>query len=83
MAEKEITFHNNADIKVQAQIYSGRTLVSTCLAAAGETYTMAVESTRYDIFFKDGATGWVIARALDSETKSFTLNHLNGRYTIT
>ncbi len=83
MAEQEITFHNNAEIKVQAQVYTGRTLVSTCLAAPGEIRTMPVRSTRYDIFFKDGATGWVIARRLDSEIKSFTLSLLNGRYTIT
>lgn len=83
MSENEITFHNNAAIKVQAQIYNGRTLVSTCMAASGEVHQMAVASTRYDIFFKDGATGWVIARLLNSEIKSFTLSHLEGRYTIT
>ncbi len=42
MAEQEITFHNNAEIKVQAQVYTGRTLVSTCLAAPGEIRTMPV-----------------------------------------
>lgn len=83
MAEDVITFHNRAEIRVQAQIYAGRTLVGTCLANPGEIHTLPVESMRYDIFLKDGATGWVIARKLDSEIRTFTLSRLNGRYTIT
>ena len=32
MVETEIPFHNKTEIRVQAQIYAGRTLVSTCAA---------------------------------------------------
>lgn len=82
MTEKEITFHNKAEIKVQAQVYTGRALVDTCVAASGEIRTLSVELTRYDVFFRDGATGWVIARVLDSQIERFTLSQFNGRYTV-
>jgi hypothetical protein len=83
MAEIEVTFHNEAEIRVQAQIFAGRTLVSTCVAGPGEIHILPAESVRYDIFFKNGATGWEIARQLDSEAKTLTLNHHKGRYVIT
>lgn len=83
MAETEITFYNKAGIRVQAQIFSGSTLVSTCVAGPGEIGVLPAESLRYDIYLKNGATGWVIARQLDSEAKTLTLSQLNGRYVIT
>ncbi len=83
MTDTEITFHNRIDLKVQAQIFIGRTLVSTCLAGPGETQVLRAKSERYDIFLKNGATGWEIARKLNSEAKTFTLSQQKGRYIIT
>ena len=83
MTETKITFHNRVEIKVQAQIYTGRTLVSTCLAGPGETHILPAKSVRYDIFLKNGATGWEIGRKLNSEAKTFTLSRQKGRYVIT
>jgi hypothetical protein len=82
MVETEITFHNETEIRVQAQIFVGRTLISTCVADPGEIRILPAKSLRYDIFFKNGATGWEIARKLDSDTKSFTLSQHKRRYTI-
>jgi hypothetical protein len=82
MPEAEITIQNTTESKVHAQIFAGRTLVSTCVAGPGETCILLVTSLRYDVFFKDGATGWEIARKLDSVAKSFVLSQHNGRYTI-
>lgn len=83
MTEIEITFHNRIEIKVQAQVFTGRTLVSTCVAGPGETRSLPVKSIRYDIFLKNGATGWEIARKLGSEAKTLTLSQQKGRYVIT
>lgn len=83
MIGTEITFHNKTAIKVQAQIFNGRTLLSTCLAGPGEMHTLPDEAAPYDVYFKDGATGWKVARDLDSEAKSFTLSKVNGRYMLT
>jgi hypothetical protein len=83
MAETEITFHNQAEIRVQAQIFTGSTLVSTCVAAPGESRTLPAEALPYDIYLKDSATGWVLARRLDSEAKTLTLSRPKGRYLIT
>jgi hypothetical protein len=82
MVETAITFHNETDIRVQAQIYAGRTLVSTCVADPGEIRALSAKSSRYDVFFKNGATGWEIARKLDTDTKNFTLSQDKSRYTI-
>lgn len=82
MVETEITFHNETEIRVQAQIFVGRTLISTCVADPGEIRILPAKSLRYDIFFKNGATGWEIARKLDSDAKSFTLSQSKKRYTI-
>ena len=82
MVEAAITFHNKTEMRVQAQIFAGRTLVSTCVAGASETRILPTKSLRYDIFFKNGATGWEIACKLDSEANTFTLSHHKGRYTI-
>jgi hypothetical protein len=67
---------------VQAQIYAGRTLVSTCMAEPGEICALSAESMHYDVFFKNGATGWEIARKIDSDMKKFTLSQDKSRYTI-
>jgi hypothetical protein len=84
MLKSEITFHNKSEIKALAQIFTGRTLVSTCLAGPGETCILPTESARYDIFLRNGATGWEIARKLDSEAKTLTLmKQREGWYVIT
>lgn len=83
MAATELTFHNNIKLRVQAQIYLGRTLISTCLANPGEVCVLPAESSQYDIFFKNGATGWEIARKLNNEANSLTLSLQNGRYVLT
>ena len=82
MAETEVAFCNEAEIRVQAQIFSGPTLVSTCVAGPGETRLLRAESAPYDIFCKNGATGWELARQLDSEAKTVTLRQQMGRYVI-
>ena len=82
MVETEITFHNETEIRVQAQIFVGRTLISTCVADPGEIRILPAKSLRYDIFFKNGATGWEIARKLDSDARNFTLSQDKSRYTI-
>lgn len=82
MVETEITFNNRATIRVQAQLFTGPTLVSTCVAGPGESRSLPATSARYDIYFKNGATGWEVARKLDSEAKTFTLSQHKGRYTI-
>lgn len=83
MAETEFTFHNQIKLRVQAQIFLGRTLISTCLANPGEICTLLAESSQYDIFFKNGATGREIARKLNNEASSLTLILQNGRYILT
>ena len=82
MVETEVTLHNNIDIKVQAQIFVGRTLISTGLIAPGVTHMLPIPLTRYDIYLKNGATGWEITHKLDTESKSLTLAVHNGRYTL-
>ena len=83
MTEIEVTFHNNVEIKVQAQIFVGRTFVSTCVADPGEVCVLPAHSDRYDIFLKNGVTGWEIARKLDIEAKTLTLTQSSGRYVLT
>jgi hypothetical protein len=80
--KQKVTFHNKAAIKIQAQIFAGLALVDTCLAGPGETYTISADSTPFDIFFKNGATGWEVARQLNSDATTFTLNHRQGRYSL-
>jgi hypothetical protein len=82
MVETEKTFHNKTEIRVQAQIFAGRTLVSTCMVDPGEIHILPVNSLPFDIFFKNGATGWEMARKLDSDTTSFALSQHKRRYTI-
>jgi hypothetical protein len=80
MAGLEVTFHNEATIRVQAQIFMGRTLISTSLAGPGETILLPVESMPYDLYFKNGATGWEITRQLNCEATIVTLRRKAGRY---
>ena len=82
MAEEQVTFHNKAEIRVQAQIFTGRTLISTCLANPGETHTLQNGSVPYDIYLKNAATGWEIARRQDNETATVVLSHHRGRYVL-
>ncbi|MBP6470732.1 MAG: hypothetical protein KBE23_18510 [Chloroflexi bacterium] len=83
MAETDLAFHNNVKIRVQAQLFTGFTLISTCVANPGEVCILPSVATRYDIYLKNSSTGWEIARKLDNEAKSLTLSQLNGRYVIT
>ena len=80
--ETEITIHNETELKVQAQIYSGRMLISTCVVNPGKVQILPGNSLRFDIFFKNGATGWEIARKLDSDANNFTLSKYKNRYTV-
>jgi hypothetical protein len=82
MVEYKITFRNKTGIRVLAQIYSGRTLVSTCVVDPGEICALLAKSLRFDIFFKNGATGWEIARKLNSDANNFTLSQEKSLYTI-
>ena len=82
MVEKKITIHNETEMRVQAQIFVGRTLVSTCMVDPDETHILAANSSRFDIFFKNGATGWEIARKLNSDARGFWLSQNQMRFTI-
>ncbi|MFN2170601.1 MAG: hypothetical protein ACK2UF_04145 [Candidatus Promineifilaceae bacterium] len=82
MVETDIIFHNKTDIRVQAQIFAGRTLVSTCVVDPGGTRPLMAKSLRYDVFFKNGATGWEIARKLNSDARDFTLNQGKNGYSV-
>jgi len=82
MSESDVTFHNQAAIRVQAQIFSGRTLVSSCLAAPGEVHVLPSTLARYDIYLKNSITGWELAHKLNSDAKTITLTQANGRYII-
>jgi hypothetical protein len=82
MTEAKITFHNQTEIKTQAQIYAGRDLISTCVAGPGETCVLPAGLVQYDVFFKNGITGWEMARKLDSEDKTLTLQQRGSRYIV-
>jgi hypothetical protein len=82
MTEIGIKFYNNVKIKVQAQIFIGRTFISTVVAGPGEVCVLPGQSVRYDVFLKNGATGWEIARKLDIEAKTLILSQTNGRYLL-
>jgi hypothetical protein len=55
--ETKITFHNKTEMKVMAQIFVGRALIGTCMLDPGETRILQSGLLRFDIFFKNGATG--------------------------
>lgn len=79
----EISFENKAEIRVQAQIFTESLLVSSCMVDPGEIHTLPVESALYDIYLKNGITGWRVAYKLGSDAKNLTLSLKNGRYIIT
>ena len=83
MVESEITFINRATIRVQMQIYDGRTLAGTCVAGPGEIGVLPAAMERYDIYLKNSATGWEIFHKLNSALKTLTLTQQNGRFVIT
>jgi hypothetical protein len=78
-----VTFHNKATVKIQAQIFTGRALNDTCLAGPGETRSLMADEAPYDIFFRNGATGWEVARKLNSKAQVLTLNQHQSHYTLT
>jgi hypothetical protein len=82
LVETKISFHNKTETRVMAQIFEGRTLIGTCMLDPGETRILQSGLLRLDIFFKNGATGWEVARKLDSDAKSFTLSKHQTRYTV-
>ncbi|MCZ7667499.1 MAG: hypothetical protein M5U34_09940 [Chloroflexi bacterium] len=47
-----------------------------------KSLTMPVKSARYDIYCKNGITGWRVAYKLDSDAKTLTLSKNKGSYTI-
>lgn len=83
MTETVITFHNQAAIRVQMQIYDGRTLAGTCVAGPGESGVLPAELERYDIYLKNSVTGWEVAHRLNSAAKTLTLSQMNGRFVVT
>ncbi len=82
MTEIKVTFHNHIEIEVQAQIFKGRTLVSTCVASPGATSTLLAPDAAYDIYLKNAVTGWEICHKLNCEAASITLRKHKGRYTV-
>jgi hypothetical protein len=82
MTETKVTVHNESELRVQAQIFAGRALIDTCVLNPGEIHVLSAEPQRYDIFLKNGATGWEIARKLDIEFTTVSLRHEKGRYVI-
>jgi hypothetical protein len=82
MAETEIIFHNKMEIKVQAQIFVESELISTCVAAPGESCTLSGRPGHYDIYCKNGMTGRRLAYKLDSDAKTLTLSLHKGSYII-
>jgi hypothetical protein len=82
LVETKITFHNKTEMRVMAQIFVGRALISTCMLDPGETRILSSGLSRNDIFFKNGTTGWEVGRKLDSDAKSFTLSKHQKQYTV-
>lgn len=83
MAKIEIRFHNKLGIRTLAQIFMERTLISTGMAEPGESCILSAEAGRYDIYVKNGLTGWELARKLGGEANSVTLSQHKGRYVFT
>ena len=53
MLEADVTFHNKLELKIQAQIFSEYTLISTGIAESGETCTLPNDAEKYDVYFRD------------------------------
>lgn len=80
--EEQVTFRNKADMRVQAQMSTGRTLVSTCLAEPGEIHILKSGSVRHDIYLKNAAIGWKVASRRDNESKTISLRLLKGHFIL-
>ena len=82
MSQIEITFHNKIDIRTLAQIFVEQTLISSGVAEPGESCVLMAESGQYDIYFKNGMTGWELTRKLGVKLKRITLMKSQGQYVI-
>jgi len=82
MSEEQLTFHNEALIRVQAQVFTGRSLISTCLANPGETHILQTGPTGHDIYLRDASTGMVIARKCGNEAAVVVLSLHQGHYIL-
>ena len=69
----EIRFHNKTEIKAQAQVFAGETLIGTFLVSPGDTCRIPADSGSYDIFLRNGVTGRELTRKLASDARSLTL----------
>ena len=83
MGNTKITFHNKVAIRVRAQIFTDRTLMSTCVVGPGESHSLPAETSPYDVYLKDSTTGWELARQLDSQATTLALSRQEGCYLIT
>ncbi|HSH02925.1 MAG TPA: hypothetical protein VLL52_10435 [Anaerolineae bacterium] len=82
MGEVKITFNNNINIRTQVQIFIEQELVITDVVDPGESSVLLIPSSRYDVYLKNGLTGWELARKLNSEAQTITLIQHKGRYVI-
>lgn len=82
MIEVDVTFHNKLELKIQAQIFSEYTLISTGIAESGETCALSNDAEKYDVYFRDLATGKVVARKFDIEATTIILRKERGLYVI-
>ena len=82
MEELEVKFRNEATIKVQAQVFAGQFLVSTGLVEPGGVITLLAEAIPFDIYCKNSANGWEVARSLESRVTNIHLHIKNGKYLI-
>lgn len=83
MARVQIQFYNKSSIRTLAQIFVEQTLISTGVADPGESCVLSAETGQYDIFFKNGMTGWELARKLGGKAGQVTLSERKGRYIVT
>jgi len=82
MSVEEISFLNKTKIRIQAQIFSGRQLISTCVADPGEMYTLQCGSAGHDIYCRHASTGWEIAHKRNNKTISVTLSQQRERFIL-
>ena len=82
MSKIEITFHNEIGIRTLAQIFVDQTLISSRVAEPGKSCVLLAESGQYDIYFKNGMTGWELTRKLGVKLKRITLMKSQGQYVI-
>ena len=66
MVATEIVFHNMAELRVQMQLYDGRSLAGTCVVGPGESGTLPAELERlslihiYRRLFEAAADGLIL-----------------------